>query len=288
MGLCDDVRAACAAIAAGARAVRIDREALTAYPAPPAPPPAWLELPGLAPPDAAAHVLIAGTVNFGSGWWPTVRKRPGMSGARTMAAGLAERSASAGPWTPEELRGLTAAEVAAALGQDPAHELMGLYAQALRDLGGFLGGRTAAEAVAEAGGSAERLATALAAMPFYQDRGFFKRAQIVPRDLALAGAATFGDLGRLTIFADNLVPHVLRVDGVLRYAPDLAAAIDRGGLLPPGGAEREIRACAVHACAQLARRTGIAEHELDGRLWARGQAPAYKALPRHRTRTVFY
>ena len=62
----------------------------------------------------------------------------------------------------------------------------------------------------------------------FDDRGFFKRAQLVPSDLALAGMARFRDLDRLTIFADNLVPHVLRVDGVLVYDPRLAARIDAG------------------------------------------------------------
>ena len=54
-------------------------------------------------------------------------------------------------------------------------------------------------------------------MPLFDDRGFWKRAQILPNDLALAGVAHFADLDRLTIFADNLVPHVLRIDGVLVY-----------------------------------------------------------------------
>ena len=91
--------------------------------------------------------------------------------------------------------------------------------------------------VGDAQGSAERLAQALAAgMPFYDDRGFWKRAQIVSNDLALAGVAEFSDLDRLTIFADNLVPHVLRVDGVLRYDDGLARHIDSGELLPAGRA----------------------------------------------------
>ena len=59
-------------------------------------------------------------------------------------------------------------------------------------------------------------------MPLFDDPGFYKRAQIVPADLALAGVAEFDDLDRLTIFADNLVPHVLRVDGVLAYDAELA------------------------------------------------------------------
>ncbi|MGH2742213.1 MAG: queuosine salvage family protein, partial [Thermoleophilaceae bacterium] len=103
-----------------------------------------------------------------------------------------------------------------------------------------------------------------------------------------AGLARFHDLDKLTIFADNLVPHVLRVDGVLRYDPALAAHIDAEWPLAPGEAEREIRACALHACEQLAERTGIAARLLDIRLWNRGQAPEYKAVPRHRTRSVYY
>jgi putative queuosine salvage protein len=100
--------------------------------------------------------------------------------------------------------------------------------------------------------------------------------------------AEFSDLDRLTIFADNLVPHVLRVDGVLRYDPALGARIDAGELLPPGEEEREIRACAVHACELLSRRLGMPARVLDAALWNRGQAWKYKSVPRHRTRTVYY
>jgi hypothetical protein len=125
-------------------------------------------------------------------------------------------------------------------------------------------------------------------MRLFDDRGFYKRAQIVPNDLALAGVAAFDDLDRLTSFADNLVPHVLRVDGVLRYDEALAARIDAEELLPPGREEREIRACAVHACELIAGELGVPPRVLDTWLWNRGQAPRYKALPRHRTRTVHY
>jgi len=126
-------------------------------------------------------------------------------------------------------------------------------------------------------------------MTMWADRGFYKRAQLLASDLALAGVARFGDLHALTIFADNLVPHVLRCDGVLIYEPLLAAHVDRGELLTMGPWEREIRGCAVHACATLARRIGSSERELDQLLWHRGQAAGYKQrAPRHRCRTVFY
>jgi hypothetical protein len=106
----------------------------------------------------------------------------------------------------------------------------------------------------------------------------------------VAGVATFDDLDRLTIFADNLVPHVLRVDGVLRYAPDLLARINREELIASGSAEeREIRGCALHAVEQLREHLpGVTSMQLDYVLWNRGQLPEYKAQPRHRARTVFY
>jgi len=125
-------------------------------------------------------------------------------------------------------------------------------------------------------------------MALFDDRGFWKRAQIVPSNLALAGVAQFADLDRLTIFADNLVPHVLRCEGVLVYDPRLAAHIDAGRLLRPGPQEREIRACAVHACELLSTRLAIAPRDLDHRLWTRGQEPEFKAHPRHRCRTTAY
>ena len=239
--------------------------------------------------ELALFALTLGSINFGSGWFPTLRKSPGLSGYRTVATALTAHARAEGPWSPGRLRGLNAATVARTLNQDPGHELMELYAQALHQLGAFLGDRGALDVIAAADGSAEQLAEQLAAgMSFFADRGFYKRAQIVPNDLALAGVAEFHDLDRLTIFADNLVPHVLRLDGVLRYDPDLAAHIDAEKLLPPGAREREIRACAVHACDLIAQRTGVAPRTLDAWLWNRGQQPRYKAVPRHRTRTVFY
>jgi hypothetical protein len=290
MALLDEVRSSCRAVAETARFVSIDLDAARppAEAGPPALDPEAHYLEG-GPAEVAAYLLTLDAINFGSGWFPTLRKRPGRSGYFTVALALADRFRAHGPWSNAELRALDGAGLAAVLGQEPGHPLMRLYAEALRDLGRFLGDRTALDLVAEADGSAERLASMLArGMRFFDDRGFYKRAQILPSDLALAGLASFHDLDRLTIFADNLVPHVLRIDGVLRYDPVLAAHIDAERLLPPGREEREIRACALHACEQLAERTGIPPRVLDIRFWNRGQAPEYKRVPRHRTRCVYY
>jgi hypothetical protein len=289
-GLCDEVRATCAAIAASARWVRIDAEALAGVE--PGPPPAldpvrhYLE--GSSQ-DVATYMLAVDAVNFGSGWFPTLRKRRGCSGYFTVAWAIADRFRAEGAWSVADLRAMRTEEIADTLGQRRDHELMALYAQALRSLGRFLGGRDALGLVEEARGSAERLAAMLAGgMALFADRGFYKRAQIAAADLALAGVARFADLDRLTIFADNLVPHVLRCDGVLHLDERLAAHIDAGRPLRAGPQEREIRACAVHACELIAARAGVSAHELDNWLWTRGQAPEYKARPRHLCRTVFY
>ena len=93
----EKVRSACAWVAGRARFVQIDERALPAYSdalprAVEAPPPDsttdLLEADGEA---RAAFVLCLDAINFGSGWWPTIRKRSGRSGYFTIAAGLTER-----------------------------------------------------------------------------------------------------------------------------------------------------------------------------------------------------
>ena len=85
------------------------------------------------------------------------------------------------------------------------------------------------------------------------------------------------------------------MDGVMLYAPELAARIDREELIPAGSPEEiEIRAVALHAVELMVGELRCAGRAatamgIDFILWNRGQHPEYKrAKPRHRTRTVFY
>ena len=197
-------------------------------------------------------MLVLDSINFGSGWFPTLRKRPGMSGYFTVASALTDFWRASGGWSVDELRALKAVDVAEVLGQERGHELMTLYADALRSLGAS--SAAAGARPRRGGGAAPRAARGMlaAGMPFFDDAGFWKRAQIVPNDLALAGVAEFHDLDRLTIFADNLVPHVLRVDGVLVYDPAWRLASTRASCCRRAR-RQEIRACAVHACELLSR-----------------------------------
>src|SRR3954447_23688676 len=144
MGLCDEVRRHCATVAASARSVSIELDRLGAL-EPGAPPRLDRERHYLDGPaeDVAMYMLVLDAVNFGSGWFPTLRKRPASSGYFTVAWALADHWRAGSGWSAPELRAITAAEVALVLGQSADHELMALYAEALRDLGGFLGDRSA-------------------------------------------------------------------------------------------------------------------------------------------------
>jgi len=317
--LLDQVRAGCKTVAERAAHIRINYDLIPSYAA------ALRDAKKIQPEhdrashylgrgdDTAAFFLTLDSINFGSGYFPYMNKRLGKSGYFTLAGCLNDRFKKRGPLSPLELTRLTPRDCSRIFRQDfknrPVAELMRLFARALNDLGRYVqsdyGGRFS-RLIAAAGSSAERLIQLLIQMPYFCDVElydavkipFYKRAQLAAADLSLAfdgrGLGRFDDLQNLTIFADNLVPHVLRVDNILIYPEALISHIDGGKLIPAGSAEEiEIRACALHAVERLkatlnASGQAITSMELDFLLWNRGQQPTYKSIPRHRTRTVFY
>jgi hypothetical protein len=178
---------------------------------------------------------------------------------------------------------------------------MPLFAGSLNDLGRHIRDEYSGSFTAfvdAADGSAVALVTELAGWDCFADSStydgielpFLKRAQIAAADLARADVWRPGDLDQLTMFADNLVPHVLRLDGILEFDPELVARIDREELIEHGSPEEvEIRACSVHAVELVvAARPGAIAAEIDQALWLRGQEPRYKASPRPRSRSTAY
>ena len=312
------IRNRCAIVADQSCHVRIDVDRIPAYAS-------WLPLEKLFHPeldpnshylghqqDTLAFLLILDSINFGSGYFPHLRKRPGMSGYFTTASSLHDYFKK-DPISAAQLAEISVDQCIRIFDQDPAnrviHELMQHFATALNDLGRYLLDHfkgSYASLVEAADSSAGRLIDLLRKMPYFNDVvpyddlevPFFKRAQIVAADLAIAFEGQswgyFRDLDQLTIFADNLVPHVLRVDGILRYDPLLLSRIEAENPIPAGSSEEvEIRACAVHAVELINQSIShggkhITSSQLDYFLWNRGQLPKYKAVPRHRTRTVFY
>ncbi|HVS29676.1 MAG TPA: queuosine salvage family protein, partial [Solirubrobacteraceae bacterium] len=234
MAVVDEIRSACAWVAQRSRHVRVAHHAIDGYARELA---ARRTVPTLDPElhliegsreQRAAFTLTLDAINFGSGWFPQLRKRPGRSGYATVALALRQRFAVHGPWSAEELAAIGRDDVAATFGQDANHELVGLWTTALRQLGATLERRYAGSwcaPVDDAQGSAVALVESLATSAGFEDVStyegravpLYKRAQLAAADLQLAGVAEFADVDRLTIFADNVVPHVLRLDGVLNF-----------------------------------------------------------------------
>jgi hypothetical protein len=154
-----------------------------------------------------------------------------------------------------------------------------------------------------------------------------KKAQLICGDLysrfhddaALKTTFGFGDIGALTVFADNVLPAVLRAKGVLKYAEPLARIVDAGEKLKNREQEAAIRAAAVEACERIvheynskhaatakeneekaAAATPAADAAttptpgpltamaLDYHLWLLGKTPEFRSLPRHATHSPFY
>src|SRR5690349_11397270 len=171
------VRAACAWVMAGATHVRIDAARLPGYAA-------ALPLDTIPsaeydlrhhfrgdPEETAAFILTLDAINFGSGYFPHLRKRPGDSGYFTIAGSLTDRFRAHGPLSARELAALGSGDCRAIFGQvpdgGPIDELMALFASSLNELGHHIAehyhGRFAAP-IEAANGSATRLVALLAAL----------------------------------------------------------------------------------------------------------------------------
>ena len=168
---------------------------------PPESPPAP-DLEGGSLEQRAAFSLTLNAINFGSGWFPTLRKPSGLSGFRTIEAGLRAR----GPWTAAELTEIETPEVAATFGQDPDARADGaVHARAARArraphgrvLRALPRARELRRGLGRAAGRDARDLADLARHLALRRRApvpFFKRAQIAAADLHLSGIAPAEDI----------------------------------------------------------------------------------------------
>lgn len=183
-------------------------------------------------------------------------------------------------------------------------------ARLLREVGVELkqsfGGK-AANLVTAANGSAITLVNKIAShFPGFRDhcvyKGhqvfIYKRAQIFVADLwgAFKGKSfgAFKDIKSLTMFADYVVPAILRHLGIISYSPSLANKVDSFKELPSGTEEEvEIRACTITAVDKLGELLSakigrqIPTVQLDWWLWSTGISLQSK-LSCHRTQTIYY
>lgn len=262
------------------------------------------------PVRTAAYVIALDSINFGSGAFH-IAQRDGIDlEYHRVAQGLKqaverEELASLEDWqraTPGQCHAVFGIPA----GVHPVLDtLMVQFAQHLQ---------LSADAVAKDFGDIEAMVRAyqgrgpalfekIAQWPHFRDvapyRGrvvsIYKRAQILLADIELAlaprGGHWFGGLEHLTCFADNMVPHVLRADGVLHYSPQLAARIDAGEMIAAGSPEEtELRCAAIHTVELLRASLGGTHTSvnLDHMLWHRGYLPGFTTLKPHRTSSTWY
>jgi len=115
-----------------------------------------------------------------------------------------------------------------------------------------------------------------------------KKAQLCAKELGRKFGASHPALfswpqsphGSLTAFADNVLPTVLRAEGVLVLSEALGDKVDRGEDV---GAEEAcaLRSATVVACESLSKLMGVSEEYLDQLLWISGKLPKYRSLERH-------
>src|SRR5437763_10400342 len=127
------------------------------------------------PRDMLAFFLTLDSINFGSGYFPHLKKRPGMSGYFTIASSLTDHFREHGPIPPHQLADLSADDCASMFGQDRADpavaELMLLFRTALNDLGRLVVERCGGlftQLVESANHSAQQLAPLLREMRFFR------------------------------------------------------------------------------------------------------------------------
>lgn len=122
-----------------------------------------------------------------------------------------------------------------------------------------------------------------------------KKAQLCAKELGRKYGATHPTLfgwqthtSQLTAFADNVLPAMLRVLGVLVPSDPLGAKVD-GGVEVSGEEAGALRAATIVACEKLAEVMGVTEEALDQILWVGGKLDEYRKVERHVfTKTCFY
>jgi len=127
---------------------------------------------------------------------------------------------------------------------------------------------------------------------------FYKLSQLgvwfVYSALRKTGGFRLDDVGKMTAFADYMVPVGLRLLGITSYSPALERAINTHQLIPRDSRwEVEIRAHCVYATALLCEEINrIRPHDLqiiipqiDARIWTHYHTTFW---PHHLTRTIMY
>ncbi len=264
--------------------------------------------------DTLAYIIALDSINFGSGYFSCLKKPAGVSSGYVTVATALKNRFNQKPMTAKDLAELTIDDCALIFDQDITEpeifDLMKMFKTALNETGEHIKHYyegSFSKFVLSANKSVDKLVEQLSKIPNFKDISIYqnqeipiyKRAQITAGDISTIfknqGIGHFYDIGELTIFADNVVPHVLRYDGILQYSRDLVARIDKCEELKPHSDEEiALRACSIHAVEKIVEelhKTGhknILTIDVDHWLWARGHETYYMDKKRHITKTIYY
>ncbi len=127
---------------------------------------------------------------------------------------------------------------------------------------------------------------------------FYKLAQLgywgMYSGLGAAGGFKLEDAGKLSAFADYIVPVALRLMGITSYSPELEQAINSYRMIPRDSTQEvEIRAHSLYATALLAEEVNklrppdrqVIIPQVDARIWTHYHTTFW---PHHLTRTIMY
>jgi Potential Queuosine, Q, salvage protein family len=127
---------------------------------------------------------------------------------------------------------------------------------------------------------------------------FYKLAQLgfwgIYSGLKSTGVFPLDDIGKMTAFADYIVPVALRLLGITTYSPALEQAINSYQMIPRNSTQEiELRAHTLYATALLTEeinkiRPAISQiiiPQLDARLWSHYHTTFW---PHHLTETIMY
>jgi len=262
--------------------------------------------------DSLAYIFALDSINFGSGYFEKARADHGLNinyyyVAKALKGAFDNQTVN----TPEKWMEVSYADLfdifSFSRGEYEAiDKMLKSFEGALQDTGRHIVENYKGKVcnfIEASDYSAVKIADDLADWKYFKDCSvykereifFLKRAQILPADIDLIYKDYLKDVDKLTMFADNRVPHTLHCDGVLKYNEDLEAKINNREAFKFGSEEEvEMRAGAIHAVELMkhhlvSKGIKVRSVDLDRLLWHRGEDEIlFKSKPSHRTETTAY
>jgi len=263
--------------------------------------------------DTLSYILALEAINFGSGYFESARLQHGIKvDYDFIASGLKNSFEKARFNTPKEWSVMQADDFykiypTIVKGQyEQVDEMFKLFAKSISDVGSHIENEFSGRVenfYNACDNSAMKMSDIVAGWDSFKDcanyRGrevyILKRAQILAADIDLV-YKEFTDMDKITIFADNKVPHTLRYDDIIEYSEDLQNIINNREPIKSGSEEEiEMRAVSIHVVELMKEflhasgRTEIRSVDLDRLLWHRGEyEEKFTSKPCHITKTTCY